>query len=184
MDAGSVARDRLQPALLDRLIDLNPHEKAVESAELRLISKTKLRQMMLRDLGDLFNAPRGLTTEEERRYPNVATSTVNYGLVSLTGQLASGLEVHDVEQMMRKAILAFEPRLLPETLIVKAVLSADDIHHDNVIGFEIGGRLWAEPYPMELLLRTDVDLETGKAMVTELTRTTQREAHERRPREE
>jgi type VI secretion system protein ImpF len=173
MDAANFARDRLQPALLDRLIDLDPTAKSVEASELRLISKAALRQMMLRDMGALLNASRGLTSNEETLYPNVATSTINYGLDSLTGRLASGLDVHDVELMIRKAILAFEPRLLPETLVVKAVLNSDDLTRHNLIGFEIGGRLWAEPYPLELLLRTDVDLETGEALVTEVNRTTQ-----------
>jgi type VI secretion system protein ImpF len=176
MEAGHVARDRLQPALLDRLIDLDPTARAVEAPELRLINKPQLRQMMLRDLGALLNASRGLSSKEEERYPVVANSTLNYGLVSLTGQLASGLEVHDVELMIRKAILAFEPRLLPETLAVKAVLNEEDLENHNVIGFEIAGRLWAEPYPLELLLRSDVDLETGETVITEVTRTALAEA--------
>jgi type VI secretion system protein ImpF len=30
-----------------------------------------------------------------------------------------------------------------------------------VISFEITAQLWAQPYPLELLLKTDLDLETG-----------------------
>jgi type VI secretion system protein ImpF len=182
MEASNVARDRLQPALLDRLIDLKPDDHAVEAVELRMISKTSLRQMMLRDLGALLNASRGLTDSEEKKYPEVATSTLNFGLISLTGKLASGLELHDIELMLRKAILAFEPRLLPETLAVKAVIDENDLINHNVVGFEIAGRLWAEPYPMELLLRTDVDLETGEALVSEVVQTNQRVTRDREER--
>jgi type VI secretion system protein ImpF len=37
----------------------------------------------------------------------------------------------------------------------------------NVIEFEIHGELWAQPVPLEVLLRTKVDLEAGQAQVTE-----------------
>jgi len=30
-----------------------------------------------------------------------------------------------------------------------------------VLTFEVTGQLWAQPYPLELLLKTDVDFETG-----------------------
>jgi type VI secretion system protein ImpF len=35
--------------------------------------------------------------------------------------------------------------------------------------FEIEGDLWAQPMPLQLYLRTEVDLEVGQARVTEAT---------------
>ena len=57
--ADTFARDRLQPALLDRLIDDNPSSR-VESPEERSISKGKLRASVLRDLSWLLNATAAL----------------------------------------------------------------------------------------------------------------------------
>ena len=35
-------------------------------------------------------------------------------------------------------------------------------------GIEIRGSLWAHPIPLEMLLRTDVDLETGEVRIHDL----------------
>ena len=40
----------------------------------------------------------------------------------------------------------------------------------NIIEFEIRGRLWAQPVPLELLLRTQLDLEAGQVVVHDATR--------------
>ena len=69
---------------------------------------------------------------------------------------------------MREAILAFEPRILASTLEIRTLLEAGDLDHHNVIGVEIHGELWAQPVPMEFLVRTDFDLETGKVRITDL----------------
>jgi type VI secretion system protein ImpF len=37
-----------------------------------------------------------------------------------------------------------------------------------VIGVEIHGQLWAQPVPLEFLVRTDFDLETGRVRITDL----------------
>ena len=169
MATDSIARDRLQPALLDRITDLAPHERAVEAPELRAITRARLRQLVLRDLSWLLNAPRGLDDDEQRRFPGLVGSTVNYGIAPLTGKLASGVEMHELEIMLRQAITNFEPRILPDSLVVRGVVSETLIDTHNVVSFEITGRLWAQPYPIELLLRTDVDLETGAAKVIEAT---------------
>jgi len=63
---------------------------------------------------------------------------------------------------------AFEPRILASTLEIRTLLEAGDLDHHNVIGVEIHGELWAQPVPMEFLVRTDFDLETGKVRITDL----------------
>ena len=45
--------DRLQPALLDRLTDDEP-DKRQEPVQARVLSKTRMRQSVLRDLAWLF----------------------------------------------------------------------------------------------------------------------------------
>jgi type VI secretion system protein ImpF len=36
-----------------------------------------------------------------------------------------------------------------------------------VLSFEISGELWGQPYPLEFLLKTDVDLESGEIRIAE-----------------
>ena len=161
--------DRLQPALLDRLRDDDPANRA-EPAEQRVVSRGRLREAVLRDLSWLFNATRLAVDTPLDAYPQVRKSVLNYGLPSLSGQTASSIDAVSLEADVREAILDHEPRILPETLKVEALVSEDQLHQHNQISFRISGQLWAQPVPLEMLLHTDVDLETGRVDVRELQR--------------
>jgi type VI secretion system protein ImpF len=160
-------QERLQPALLDRLTDEEP-EKRLEPREQRVMSKARLRQAVLRDLAWLFNTTALETKGNLSRMPHVRRSVVNFGLPALSGQTASAIEVRDLERAIRQAILDFEPRILPETLTVQSLLELSEADHHNVIGIQIQGQLWAQPVPIELLVRTEIDLETGKVQIADL----------------
>ena len=160
-------QERLQPALLDRLTDEEP-EKKLESREQRVMSKARLRQAVLRDLAWLFNSTRLETGSAMARLSYARRSVVNFGLPALSGQTASTLEISDLERAIRQSILDFEPRILSQTLRVKALVELSDFEHHNVIGVEIHGQLWAQPVPLELLIRTEIDLETGKVQIADL----------------
>ena len=47
------------------------------------------------------------------------------------------------------------------------MISKDPLAHHNIQSVEIMGELWAQPYPLELLLRTDMDLESGEIRIAE-----------------
>jgi type VI secretion system protein ImpF len=160
-------QERLQPALLDRLTDEEP-DKKLEPRERRVLSKARLRQAVLRDLAWLFNSTRLEGAVSLARAPYVRRSVLNYGLPALSGQTASMLEITDLERAIRQAILDFEPRILPESLQVRALVEVSALDHHNVIGVEIQGHLWAQPVPLELLIRTEIDLETGKVHIADL----------------
>ena len=161
-------RDRLQPALLDRLTDDAPTSQ-VEADERRVMSKAALRQAVIRDLGWLFNATQPLRAREAAEHPAAATSVLNYGLPALAGELASKIDVDQLERAIRKAIVDFEPRIVADSVTVRAIEADDVLATHNVIEFEIRGLLWAQPVPLELLLRTQLDLEAGKVEVRDLT---------------
>ena len=170
--AGSVAdlrvpQDRLQPALLDRLTDDEPDKKS-ESRDQRVMSKSRLRQAVLRDLAWLFNATRTAPDIDRAQAPYLWRSVLCFGLPPLAGRVASSLDSTDLERTIRQAILDFEPRILPSTLRVRA-LKVDHTGDHNVIGIEIHGDLWAQPVPLELLMRTEIDLETGQVEIADLS---------------
>jgi type VI secretion system protein ImpF len=98
----------------------------------------------------------------------VRRSVVNYGLPALSGKPATSLDVTELERAIRQSILDFEPRILPDTLRVKALIQVDELDHHNVIGVEIHAQLWAQPVPLELLVRTEIDLETGHVEIADL----------------
>ena len=167
MAAFTERRDRLQPALLDRVTDDAPMSK-VETEDRRVMSKAALRQAVIRDLGWLFNATQPLLAREAAEHPSAAMSVLNYGLPALAGELASKIDVAQLERLIRKAIVDFEPRIVAESVSVRAIEADDVLATHNVIEFEIRGLLWAQPVPLEMLLRTQLDLEAGKVEVRDL----------------
>jgi type VI secretion system protein ImpF len=160
-------RDRINPSLLDRLTDEEPGNPAQRGGA--SLSLSELRRSVLRDLNWLFNASQFMRAEALEPWPQVGNSVVNYGLPPLTGQTASGLDVVQLERTLRKAIIDFEPRILPDSISVKAELERESLDHHNVLSLRIEVLLWAQPVPIELLLRTQLDLESGQNRVDEAT---------------
>ena len=158
-------KERLQPSLLDRLSDDEP-QRAQESREQRVLSPQRLREVVRRDLGWLFNAINLASVQDLSAYPQVARSVVNYGLPDLAGRTASGTDPAQLERLLRQVVRDFEPRILPGTIRVKLVLDDAKMSH-NAMVFDIEGELWAQPLPLRLYLRTELDLEMGAIQVTD-----------------
>ena len=161
--ADRMLMERLQPSLLDRLTDDAPRERK-ESAGARVIDLARLRQIILRDLEWLLNTS---NSESERDYettPHAAASTLNYGIRELTGATATVSRAVEIQRSIRKAIETFEPRILPETLDV--ILRQEKVGAGALISFDIRGELWAEPVPVDLYLRTALDVTTGHLKIS------------------
>lgn len=167
MAESSSSTDRLQPALLDRLTDDQPDQK-LEPRQQRSLSKTRLRQAVLRDLAWLFNTVKLESSVDLERLPHVRRSVLNFGLAALSGTTASTLDAIALTSVIKQAILDFEPRIVPGTLHVRTVIDPGQLDHHNIVGIEIQGHLWAQPIPLELLVRTEIDLETGRVELADL----------------
>lgn len=160
------AADRLQPALLDRLTD-----RSSEAGEHpRYMSRQALRAAILRDLGWLLNALQPLPADQAEAHPRAAASVLNFGLPPLAGELASRVDVLVLQQAIFEAIVRYEPRILPGSLSVRALRLGEAMDAHNVIEFEILGQTWARPVPLDILLRTRLDLEGGRIDVREVQR--------------
>ena len=163
----TAAKDRLQPALLDRLTDHEPHLRT-ERPDAVFVNESRLREALLRDLGWLLNARDAWDHVELEGLEHVQRSVINYGMPPLAGQLLSELDWGHVERSIRESILAFEPRILPKTLAVTLLASTEQLNHHNTLQFEIRCQFWSMPYPLELLLKTSLDLETGQVSLQNL----------------
>lgn len=161
--------EMLQPSLLDRLTDDEPGSK-VESREQRVLSMARLRQAVLRDLTWLLNCGNMDSTDDFDQYPAVQASVLNFGVRDLTGCTASSLNPAELEERVREAILRFEPRIVSESVTVRMVDADSEGGSPNTMSFEIEGELWALPMPVQLFLRTDVDLETGSYKIIDSPR--------------
>ncbi len=157
---------RLQPSLLDRLIDDEPR-RATEAAEARVLDKRGLRAAVLRDLAWLFNAIDYGDQFEPAHYPQVARSVLNYGLPQLSGGYASSVDITRLEATIRSSILLFEPRIVPSSLRVVAEMNRSILDVHNQLALTINGLLWAQPVPLEIHLRTQIDLEHNNVTVVD-----------------
>jgi type VI secretion system protein ImpF len=158
-------QERLQPSLLDRLTDLEP-DKKTETRDRRVLSFRRLKESVLRDLAWLLNTGHLQTVEPLDAYPAVAASVLNYGVPDFSGLIVAGMDTAVLEKAVHRAIVSFEPRIAPKSLRVSVVMAAEAMNR-NAMTFKIEGELWAEPTPMALYLRTELDLESGDVTVVE-----------------
>ena len=160
-------KERLQPSLLDRLTDDDPTRR-VEPREKRVLSSSQLRESVRRDLTWLFNTTHlAATLRQLSDFPLVACSVVNFGIPDLAGRTASNLDLPALERLLRQAIWDFEPRLVRNSVKVRGVVDERDMSH-NAVSFAIEAELWAQPLPLQLFLRTQVDLEDGRIEISDL----------------
>ena len=158
--------DRLQPALLDRLCDDEP-ENRNETLQFSVVSKGRLKRMVLRDLSWLLNTTAHHTDDQLDDHPEVKRSVINYGIPVLSGKNFSSVDWNELERGIQEAVEFFEPRILPETLKVTAIRPSDSLGHHNLVQFELRGELWSIPFPIELLIRSELDLESGQSRLTD-----------------
>lgn len=151
--------ERLQPSLLDRLTD-HARDTTREPASAWIIDVPRLRQIIQRDLRWLLNTANLAAGQDLSEYPHVARSVLNYGISDISGAIARPGRASDICQAIRRAIEAFEPRLLPESLHID--MRQDQAGTGAVIAFDIRAELWAEPVPIDLYLRTALDITTGE----------------------
>jgi type VI secretion system protein ImpF len=163
--SGSVA-DRLWPVLLDRLTDLEPDRKK-ESTQARTMSRQSYRDSVLRDLQWLLNTTNLDAEIDFSGYADAQRSVVDYGVAALSGRFAADIDTQQLQAVIRQAIIQFEPRLLPHTVEVSVVAAERSLDMHNVLSVSIRGDLWSVPYPLEVLLRSDIDLETGHVALRE-----------------
>jgi type VI secretion system protein ImpF len=160
--------DRLQPALLDRLTDDEPTKKS-EASDAVTMTRSRLRGAVLRDIAWILNTTNMESDTDFEALSDARRSVVNFGIDTLSGRRVLDIDWQELEQMIKLAIIAFEPRVLPQTLDVRVASSETSLDHHNLLSFEIRGQLWSLPYPMELLLRSNIDLETGQVILQDQT---------------
>lgn len=161
-----ITRERLQPSLLDRLTDDDPGQTQ-EPRDKRVLGMRALRRALLRDLGWLFNATGLAAVQPLDDYPLAARSVLNFGFPELSGKTASGLDMELMAVRLRQAIWDFEPRILRDSVQVRAWTGAAAGGSPNEVLFEVHGQLWGQPLPERLYLKTELNLESGQVRVSD-----------------
>ncbi|BAN22092.1 putative uncharacterized protein [Caballeronia insecticola] len=153
------------PTLLDRLRDDVPRRQG-ESPEEYAVSRKQMRDIIQRDLIYLLNTTNIEDQIDRKRYPEAAKSTINFGVPPLAGEFLAARQWTDVEQTIRAVIERFEPRLMKDSLVIRVLESGAAIAHHNVLSFEVRGEIHMDPYPLEFMVQSSLDLETSQINVT------------------
>jgi type VI secretion system protein ImpF len=157
--ADHMLTERLQPSLLDRLTDEDPTNPK-EARDDRVIDLRRLRDIIQRDLSWLLNTFDNSTIVDPDRYPNVLNSVLTYGVREVAGEFSTQNRALMIRESIQRAIEKFEPRILPSSLHV--VLRDNKVAGQSMVTFDIAAEMWAQPLPMELYLRSEVDVTTGE----------------------
>lgn len=160
--ADSSDKERLQPSLLDRLTDLKPGELR-ETRDERVIDIRRLRDIVQRDLSWLLNTTNAGDGIDPVKYPLAAKSVLNFGIAETSGDFSTIEKAEFIRKAIKTSIENFEPRIRRGT--AEVTLRSDDVQRDMLIAFEIRADMWAEPVPLELYLRSEVDVVTGEISV-------------------
>lgn len=151
--------ERLQPSLLDRLTDDEP-DKATEARNKRVIDMRRLMKIVQRDLTWLLNTQNIESQLDVGQYPNVAASVLNYGVREVAGEASTLEKARFIRKMIHTVIERYEPRIRPGTLKVEFAEETDA--QSILISFVIRAEMWAKPLPLELYLRSQVNVTTGE----------------------
>jgi type VI secretion system protein ImpF len=161
--ADKTLAERLQPSLLDRLTDQNPGT-VKETREARVIDLNRLREIIQRDLSWLLNTQNAQDIIDPDMFPRAAASVLNYGLPEVAGSFTGEEKARAIRRSIEQAIAAHEPRIIEGSVDVQLRSDGDD-GPDMTVALDIRADMWAQPMPLELYLRSKVDVTTGEVDV-------------------
>ncbi|TAL94424.1 MAG: type VI secretion system baseplate subunit TssE [Paraburkholderia sp.] len=159
------ANTHLLPTLLDRLCDDAPQRQTEAPGEYA-VTRAQMRDIVQRDLAFLLNTTSIEDQIDRERYPHAAASTVNFGVPPLAGAFMASRKWAEIERIVRGAIGDFEPRLIADSLIVSPLTTPGANDRYNILSFEVRGMIRMDPYPLEFMVQSSLDLETSQINVT------------------
>ena len=163
--ADNLLSERLQPSLLDRLTDDAPREKS-EARSHRAIDIGRLREIIKRDLSWLLNTNNIEASLDTKSYPNVAKSVLNYGVREVAGEYSSAIRAELIRKSILASIQQHEPRIIAGSTFVE--LRTEEYKGETQVAFDIHADMWAQPLPLELYLRSKIDITSGEVTLDRL----------------
>jgi type VI secretion system protein ImpF len=177
--AASKLPSRLNPTLFDKLVADNDFlggrgeevDKVEESRaamryysvpRLERFNEAALRATVRRELAWLLNTTHLGSAIDLDDYPHVQTSVLNYGVPDMTGKALHRRLIMQRAKEIRAAIRAFEPRMEEKSLIVEPVEATE---RANSVTFLIHGDITSAVQALPVKFRTDVETDTGAAVV-------------------
>lgn len=137
---------------------------APETVEQRSVAVRRLRDYVCRDLASLLNCGSLDASIDLSDFPHVQRSVLNYGMPSLAGRMARGVEAQRIAATIETAIANFEPRLSRVRVMPELGNDGSETH---VLAFRIEAQLFGQPNPQHLVLRTSIDIDSGDVSIAD-----------------
>ncbi len=153
------------PCLLNRLLDNEP-KKQQEPWDKFHYGQNKMRTLIQQNIIDILNNTNIESQLDPVHHNNVVESVLNYGVAPLMGNYIGAQQWKILEQSVRAALIRFESRLRPHSLML--ILEGDKRSPscNGIISFNIRALVYWSPQPFDLSLRARYDTETEVTTVT------------------
>lgn len=149
------------PTLLERITTTASDEKRSRYSRL---DAEKMRQLVISEIMEILNHANMEHSLDTERYPYVASSAMNYGLPKRVTYVVQD-EWQTAEQDIRTAILRFEPRVIPETLVVN-ILNGEQLQGSYAtLLFELSALIHWSPEPLDLYVRGRYDIDSDHVVI-------------------
>ncbi|MCT4710208.1 GPW/gp25 family protein [Enterobacteriaceae bacterium H11S18] len=151
-------KQQFLPTLFDRLLDDEPKNQK-EAADKYFFSSREMRKIVQRDIIAILNNSNIEAQLHQARHQQVMESVLNYGIATMPGTYVDAGKWAGIEKVIRNAIVRFEPRVIPESLVVRPLRGKEAPSRHGTILFEIRGLIWWSPAPVDLCFSGAYDSE-------------------------
>ncbi|MBR3189466.1 MAG: GPW/gp25 family protein [Bosea sp.] len=127
------------------------------------ITESKLRQEIAIDLETLVNTINFGSSTDLSRFENVRCSILNRGFPDIQNKSIDEHRVEAIKTEMAQVLLAYEPRLLKQSIVVERDEALDKA--ELKIRFVVRADLNCEPLNIPVQFVADVELDTGKIAI-------------------
>ena len=97
---------------------------------------------------------------DAKRFPLASKSVLNFGVRDVAGDFAAKDRANLIRKSIAQSIEYFEPRIRKGSAHVE--MRSENVSRNTIISFDIRADMWAEPIPVELYLRSSIDMTTGQ----------------------
>jgi type VI secretion system protein ImpF len=142
-------------------MDESGHQaKAARHAALTTISEAQLRAELMRDLDLLLNTTNLASSIDLADEPEIRRSIVNFGVPDIIRITIDENRIDSVSEAMSEAILAFETRLLPDSIKVSRDTSIDV--GGLGVRFLVLAEMNCEPVALPVEFVADLEMASGR----------------------
>jgi type VI secretion system protein ImpF len=106
------------------------------------------------------------STQDLREFEHVRKSVLNFGFPDIAHRSIDELSLDDVKYEIATVLTSYEPRLVRNTVQVTRDHSVDAA--DLKVRFIVRADLFCEPLNVPVEFVADVEIDTGKIMITRL----------------